>query len=129
MAVRPAGETLPVTADATAALLMRMESGLTAILSVSVIGAHADHYRLELFGAGGTIIGDGDLRSANYLAGTAADDGLSPLAVNELEPAHPEHLPKGLAGHAARAMALMLQDWLPPFDGGDSAAPTFDHAP
>jgi predicted dehydrogenase len=122
----PDGETLTVTADDTAALLMRMESGLTAILSVSVIGAHADHYRLELFGAGGTIIGDGDLRSANYLAGTAADDGLSPLAVNEREPAHPEHLPKGLAGHAARAMALMLQDWLPAFDGGESAAATFD---
>jgi predicted dehydrogenase len=103
-----------------------MESGLTALLSVSVIGAHADHYRFELFGSDGTIIGDGDLRSANYLAGTAAADGLSPLAVNDREPAHPEHLPKGLAGHAARAMALMLQDWLPAFDGGQSAAATFD---
>ena len=58
----PDGETLRVTADDTAALLMRMESGVTAILSVSVMGAHADHYRLELFGADGTIIGDGDLR-------------------------------------------------------------------
>jgi predicted dehydrogenase len=122
----PDGETLSVTADDTAALLMRMESGLTAIMSVSVIGAHADYYRLELFGSDGTIIGDGNLRSANYLAGAAADDGLSPLPVTEREPAHPEHLPKGLAGHAARAMALMLQDWLPAFDGGESNAATFD---
>jgi predicted dehydrogenase len=122
----PDGETLTVTADDTAALLMRMESGITAILSVSVMGAHADHYRLELFGADGTIIGDGDLRSAEYLSGLATDDGLSPLAVGEREPAHPEHLPKGLAGHAARAMALMLQDWLPAFDGKESAAATFD---
>lgn len=122
----PDGETLRITADDTAALLMRMESGVTAILSVSVIGAHADHYRLELFGADGTIIGDGDLRSASFLVGAAADDGLSPLAVDEREPAHPENLPKGLAGHAARAMALMLQDWLPAFDGTPSGAATFD---
>jgi predicted dehydrogenase len=122
----PDGETLTITADDTAALLMRMESGLTAILSVSVMGAHADHYRLELFGSDGTIIGDGDLRSATYQAGAAADHGLGQLVINEREPAHPEHLPNGLAGHAARAMALMLQDWLPAFDGGESAAATFD---
>jgi predicted dehydrogenase len=105
---------------------MRMESGLTAMLSVSVMGAHADHYRLELFGSDGTIIGDGDLRATNYLAGVASADGLSPLAVNDREPAHPQHLPRGLAGHAACAMALMLQDWLPAFDGGQSKAATFD---
>jgi predicted dehydrogenase len=120
------GETLSITADDTAALLMRMQSGLTAIMSVSVIGAHADHYRLELFGSDGTVIGDGNLRSADYLAGAAADDGLSPLSVTEREPAHPEQLPKGLAGHAAGAMALMLEDWLPAFDGEESKAATFD---
>jgi predicted dehydrogenase len=123
----PDGETLSVTADDTAALLMRMESGLTAMLSISVMGAHTDHYRLELFGSDGTIIGDGDLRATNYLAGAAADDGLRPLAINEREPAHPQHLPTGLAGHAACAMALMLQDWLPAFDGGQSKAATFDN--
>jgi predicted dehydrogenase len=122
----PNGETLHITADDTAALLLRMESGLTAILSVSVIGAHADHYRLELFGADGTIIGDGDLRSTGYLAGAAADDGLCPLAVDDREPAHPECLPKGLAGHASRAMALMLEDWRPAFDGQPSAVATFE---
>jgi predicted dehydrogenase len=121
----PDGETLHVTADDTAALLMRMESGLTAVLSISVMGAHADHYRLELFGSDGTIIGDGDLRSTAYRVGAAADDGLSPLTVDNREPAHPERLPAGLAGHASRAMALMLQDWLPAFDGAPSAAATF----
>ncbi|BBZ59260.1 Gfo/Idh/MocA family protein [Mycolicibacterium monacense] len=122
----PDGETLHITADDTAALLMRMESGVTAILSISVMGAHADHYRLELFGSDGTITGDGALRSAEYLAGAAADDGMSPLPVNEREPAHPEYLPKGLAGHASRAMALMLEDWLPAFEGAPSTAATFD---
>jgi predicted dehydrogenase len=91
-----------------------------------VMGAHADHYRLELFGSDGTIIGDGDLRSATYSLGAAADDGLSPLIVDDREPAHPERLSGGLAGHASRAMALMLQDWLPAFDGGPSGAATFE---
>ncbi|BBZ14848.1 Gfo/Idh/MocA family protein [Mycobacterium branderi] len=122
----PDGETLHVTADDTAALLMRMESGVTAMLSVSVMGAHADHYRLELFGADGTIVGDGNLRSATYQIGAAGDEGLSTLPVRDRDPAHPERLPAGLAGHASRAMALMLEDWLPAFDGGQSSAPTFD---
>ena len=122
----PDGETLNVTADDTAALLLRMESGVTAIMSVSVVGVHADHYRLELFGADGTIIGDGDLRSTAYRLGAATDEGLSPLTVSERQPAHPGNLPKGLAGHASRAMALMLEDWLPAFDGKPSTAATFD---
>ena len=36
----PDGETLQITADDTAALLMRMESGVTVVLSLSVMGAH-----------------------------------------------------------------------------------------
>lgn len=122
----PDGEVVAVTADDTAALLIRMESGATAILSVSVIGAHADHYRLELFGADGTVIGDGDLRASTYQAGASGDDGLRPLPVTERDPANPEHVPTGLAGHASRAMALMLEDWLPAFDGAPSKAPTFE---
>lgn len=37
----PDGGILQVTADDTAALLMRMESGFTTVMSVSVMGAHA----------------------------------------------------------------------------------------
>jgi predicted dehydrogenase len=121
----PDGETIDVTADDTAALLLRMASGMVAILSVSTVGAHTDHYRLELFGEDGTIVGDGSLRSINYSTGAAGADGTSPLSIDEREPAHPENLPHGLAGEAARAMALMLEDWLPAFDGAPSNAATF----
>jgi len=121
----PNGETTSITADDTAALLMRMESGMTAVLSVSVMGVHADHYRLELFGADGTIIGDGTLRTADYQCGRVGEDGLTSIPVVDRQPAHPERLPTGLAGHAAHAMALMLEDWLPAFDGQPSAAPSF----
>ncbi|MCT7657075.1 Gfo/Idh/MocA family protein [Mycobacterium deserti] len=48
------------------------------------------------------------------------------LTVAEREPATPIGCPDGLAGHAARAMAMMLQDWLPAFDRGGSTALTFD---
>lgn len=122
----PDGATIDVTADDTAALLLRMESGVVAILSVSVISAHVDHYRLELFGAEGTIVGEGSLRSAQYLMGTVDGDGLRPLPASERNPAHPESLPTGLAGDAGRAMALMLEDWVPAFSGAPSAVATFE---
>jgi predicted dehydrogenase len=122
----PGGEVIDVTADDTAALLLRMESGVLAVLSISVMGVHADHYRLELFGADGTIVGDGTLRSAEYWIGGASDDCLNPLSTSSREPAHPDMLPHGLAGNAGRAMALMLEDWLPAFDGAPSSAATFE---
>lgn len=122
----PDGEEIAVTADDTAALLMRMDCGALAVLSVSVVGAHTDHYRLELFGADGTIVGDGDLRCTDFWQAAPADDRHRPLTVSERSPMHPQQLPPGLAGHAARAMALLLQDWLPAFDGSPSTAPTFE---
>ncbi|GGL13519.1 oxidoreductase [Nocardia jinanensis] len=122
----PDGEVLQVTADDTSALLLRLESGAIAILSVSVIGLYADHYRLELFGSEGTVIGDGTLRSSSFTSGSTGDTSLTPLPDSDRAPAHPGTLPDGLAGHAARAMALMLDDWLPAFDGGVGTAPSFD---
>lgn len=121
----PDGTELRVTADDTSALLLRMESGTLAVLSVSTVGAHADHFRLELFGSDGTIIGDGTLRETGYHAGAAADAELAALVPSDRAPAAPERLPGGLAGHASRAMALMLEDWLPAFDGAATPIPTF----
>jgi predicted dehydrogenase len=121
----PGGGTLEVTADDTSALLMRMASGALAVLSVSTVGAHADHFRLELFGADGTVVGDGTLRETSYRAGAATDDGLAPLAPAVRSPEAPDQLPRGLAGHASRAMALMLEDWLPAFAGKPTPIPTF----
>lgn len=121
----PDGEHMKVSADDTAALMLRFESGAFGLLSVSVVGAHADHYRLELFGSDGTIIGEGTLRDTQYVQGVPADAGLSSLSMSTRTPAHPDELPDGLAGHASRALALMLEDWLPAFHGGESTAATF----
>ena len=122
----PDGETIEVTADDTAALLLRMESGVVANLSISVIGAHADHYRLELFGADGTIVGDGAVRSTEYWS-RRGDGRWSRSAVGVAARTHASReLAAGLAGHASRAMALMLEDWLPAFDGASSSVATFE---
>lgn len=120
------GRTLAVTADDTAAVLLRFESGALCVLSVSVVGSHADHYRLELLGAEGTIIGDGTLRLTAFAAGRPSDEALALLLPAEREPAHPEQLPERLAGHASRAKALMLEDWIPAFRGGATKTPTFE---
>ncbi|MBX6387748.1 MAG: Gfo/Idh/MocA family oxidoreductase [Frankia sp.] len=121
----PDGGELRVTADDTSAVLLRLACGAVAILSISTVGAHADHFRLELFGSDGTVIGDGALRDTRYQAGGVAG-GLAPLTPSTREPAFPEHLAPGLAGHASRAMALMLEDWLPAFDGHTTPVPTFE---
>ena len=61
--------------------------------------------------------------AADYRIGVAGDDALTPLPISDREPAHLENLPHGLAGHASRAMALMLEDWLPVFDGTRALPP------
>ncbi|MDN5916443.1 MAG: Gfo/Idh/MocA family oxidoreductase [Pseudonocardia sp.] len=123
--ILPEGGELHVTADDTSALLMRMASGALAVLSVSTVGAHTDHVRIELLGADGTVVGDGTLRETRYAAGRADGDGLAPLDPSPREPVAPGELPGGLAGVASRAMALMLEDWAPAFDGADTPVPTF----
>jgi predicted dehydrogenase len=120
------GNSIPVTADDTASLVLRMSSGAVVSLNVSVMAAHVDHYRIELFGSGGSIVGDGSLRATEYRVGAAGESGLRALTRADRVPAHPEALPPGLAGQAAADMALMLQDWLPAFEGGPSAAATFE---
>jgi predicted dehydrogenase len=121
----PDGERLEVTADDTAAVVMRMESGATAVLSVSVMGIHADHFGMDLFGSDGTISGEGTVRGATFRAGRLGDDGLAPLPPSPRRPPGDESLPGGLAGEAIRSMALMLEDWLPSFDGQPTTIPTF----
>ncbi|SHN18562.1 Gfo/Idh/MocA family protein [Cryptosporangium aurantiacum] len=121
----PDGGTLAVTADDTAALLLRLASGALAVLSVSVMGAHADHVGLELFGSNGTIVGSGTIRGAELRAARAEDPGLAPLPLSDRRPPGDAELPGGLAGSAIRATALMLADWLPAFDGQPTDVPTF----
>jgi predicted dehydrogenase len=118
------GEHLEVTADDTSAVLLRMASGALAVLSITVMGAHADAYGLELYGTDGTIVGNGSLRSTEYRAGRPGDEALALMAPSDRLPIGDAQLPGGLAGQAIRSMALMLEDWLPAFDGAPTPVPT-----
>jgi predicted dehydrogenase len=102
---------------------MRMASGATAVLSVSVMGVHADYFGMDLFGSDATITGHGTVRGATFRAGTTTDEGLAELPSSTRRPPGDEALPGGLAGEAIRSMALMLEDWLPAFDGRPTPLP------
>ncbi len=56
--------------------------------------------------------------------GTSGAEGLTVLAPSERMPASGLELPKRRAAGAIRALALLLEEWLPAFDGGVSKAPS-----
>ena len=124
------GGVLNVTADDSSALLMRLESGALAVLSASVMGAHmTPRAHLDVFGEKGTISGAlGSRQGDTLLAGAVTDEGLFEVTLDDRIPAHDEVIPARGAAAPIRAMALMLEDWLPQIHGGLSAipVPTFE---
>lgn len=122
----PDGTTLDVTADDTTALLLRLSSGARAEISASVVGAHTAGWRFEAFGAEGTIVATGGRGARSLSAGRAADDGLAAWSGQPRLPRNPPvDLPARGATSMILAMALMLEDWLPAFSGGQTAVPSF----
>jgi predicted dehydrogenase len=119
---RADGSLLEVTADDTSTLLLRFASGLTASVSSSMIALHVDQRRVEIYGSDGTIVIDGVLQGTagqtRIRAGRLGEDGLTDVAPSTREPRSGAEIPARRAGPAIRALALMLEDWLPAFDGG-----------
>ncbi|HEY0399007.1 MAG TPA: Gfo/Idh/MocA family oxidoreductase [Acidimicrobiia bacterium] len=129
----PDGEPLPVTADDSGGVLLRLASGALAILSYTVMGAHAGGAEFEAYGSEGSVVAHGSGSASQrgvaaddtLLYGRAADDGLRPLALSGREPrTRPDLPPNRFSSTAIRAFALMLEDWLPAFSGGPSRAPS-----
>jgi predicted dehydrogenase len=115
---RPDGTELEVDADDTSTVILRMRSGVSALVSTSVVGLHTrDSYRLEAFGSDGTVMIDGTLFSSELRAGRVGDEGLSIVPGSTRMPRSGIEIPKRKAAAAIRALALMLEDWLPAFDG------------
>jgi predicted dehydrogenase len=122
----PDGESMKVTADDTTTLLVRLESGAGAEISASVVGAHTAGWRFEAFGSDGTVVASGGRGTQSQLqVGAAGDDGLATLDDSPRVPRTNPDLPPRGATTAILAMALMLEDWLPAFDGQPTTAPTF----
>lgn len=108
------GTTIDVDADDTGNLLLRFASGVTVALVSSVVGLHTSGQAIDLFGSEGTILmeRDGTLR-----AGNLGDTGLSEFAPSAREPRAGAIESKGRSSGMIRAQALMLEDWLPTFEG------------
>jgi predicted dehydrogenase len=116
----PDGRRLDVDADDTASLLLRLRSGLRAVVSVSVIGLHTrSDYRFEAFGSDATITIDGSLYEGRVRAGALDDDGLAEVAPSAREPRGGLQATRR-SDTAVRAMALLLEDWVPALRGGTS---------
>ena len=121
----PDGSTLHVTADDTSALILRLDSGAMAVLTASAVGVHAYGAVFDVFGTDGTISGPlGSRAGASTIrAGRASDDGLQDVAVDDRMPRSGRPLPARSAAGPIRAMALMLEDWLPALEGRETAVP------
>jgi predicted dehydrogenase len=121
----PDGGTLQVSADDTTALTIRLDSGALALINCSVVGVHAQGASFDAFGAGGTISGPlGSRAQADHLqAGRVSDPGLADVPVDDRQIASGRQLPQRGAASAIRAQALMLEDWLPAFTGGNPVNP------
>jgi predicted dehydrogenase len=115
---RPDGTRLDVDADDTASLLLRLRSGAHATVSVTVVGLHTrSDYRFEAFGSDATIAIDGSLYGGRVRAGTLADDQMADVELSTREPRRGLPAATRRADAAVRAMALLLEDWVPALRG------------
>lgn len=116
---RPDGTVLAVDADDTAVVLMRMSSGALATIVTSVVGLFTDRRELQLSGSQGTITVEGSILGGEPVlrAGRDGEDGLQVLPLSDRALRSGAELPKRRAASAIRALALMLEDWLPAFSG------------
>ncbi len=119
------GREIEVDADDTTALLLRFESGASAVISCSVVGAHAAGLRLDLFGADGTILCESGPEGRRVLGGAATAGGLSEIALALDEPKGGVVEPKGRSAGMIRATALMLEAWRADLVNAEAAIPTF----
>jgi predicted dehydrogenase len=123
---RADGSDFAADADDTASLLLRWSSGVRASISLTTVGLHTgSRYRFEAFGSGGTAEIDGTVFGGTVRAGRAGEEGLRELALSDAPVSDPSAIPAtGRRSAPIRALALMLERWLPSVGG--SAAPDAD---
>jgi predicted dehydrogenase len=116
---RADGTEVDVDADDTSMLLMRMRSDTLVTISTSVVGLHHNRRELDLLGSEGTIVVEGAIQGGEPVvrAGQVGEDGLHEVPLSARMPRSGVELPKRRAAGAIRSLALMLEDWLPAFEG------------
>jgi predicted dehydrogenase len=112
---------LEVDADDTSVLVLRMANGLLATLATSVVGLGSNRRELELLGGDGAISIDGSIMGGEQDTRVRAvhvdREGELVVDASTRMPRSGAELPKRRAAGAIRSLALMLEDWLPAFDG------------
>jgi predicted dehydrogenase len=116
---RSDGTELAVDADDTSVVLIRTASGALATVSTSVVALHRNRRELELFGSDGTIVIEGGVMTGPPRISVAhvGDEGLRPVEVETRMPRSGAELPRRRAAEAIRSLAILLEEWLPAFDG------------
>jgi len=124
---REDGTTLEVDADDTSALLLRMANGMLVTITTTAVALGRADRSFDAFGSAGSVrfrgplMGEGDVE---LRAGRAAGGGMVDLPLHDRMPASGVALPARRSASAIRALALMLEDWLPAFDGEATVVPT-----
>lgn len=125
---REDGSILEVDADDTATLLMRLASGATASISTTAIALGPAARSFEAFGSEGSLVLSAALMGpgadADVIATRVGDNEPSRLPGSQRQIRSGAELPQRRAASPIRALALMLEDWLPAFDGQPANAPT-----
>jgi predicted dehydrogenase len=123
---RADGSAFAADADDTASLLLRWSSGVRASISLTTVGLHTgSRYRFEAFGSDGTAEIDGTVFGGTVRAGRTGEEGLRELALSDAAVSDPSAIPAtGRRSAPIRALALMLERWLPSVRG--SASPAAD---
>jgi predicted dehydrogenase len=127
---RADGSAFAADADDTASLLLRWSSGVRASISLTTVGLHTgSRYRFEAFGSGGTAEIDGTVFGGTVRAGRTGEEGLRELALTDAAVSNPSAIPAtGRRSAPIRALALMLERWLPSVGGPAAPAPTADES-
>jgi predicted dehydrogenase len=121
---RADGSAFAADADDTASLLLRWSSGVRASISLTTVGVHTgSRYRFEAFGSSGTAEIDGTVFGGTVRAGKAGEEGLQELALSDAAVSDPSAIPAtGRRSAPIRALALMLEQWLPSVRGSTGAS-------
>ena len=131
---RADGSAFSADADDTASLLLRWDSGVRALISLTTVGLHSgSRYRFEAFGSDGTAEIDGTVFGGAVRAGRAGEEGLRELSLSDAAVSDPSAIPAtGRRSAPIRALALMLERWLPQVRGAEgtgAAAPDAGYGP
>lgn len=119
---RPDGSVLTVDADDTSVLLLRMADGALVTITTSAVALAEDVRSFEAFGSLGSVAVSARLMGEDppAIRVGSVDGDVELVGGLEREPASGLPIPARRAAGAIRSLALMLEDWLPAFAGGEA---------